>query len=83
MASRANPAGQLLLMPLTAENQGAKIPSGSSQLERRGQVVRCLLYTLITPAPSEPLGSGGMEVTSVHPSKELMQELIQSPRRDT
>lgn len=34
MVSTANPAGQLLLVPLTAGNQGAKIPSGSSQLER-------------------------------------------------
>lgn len=79
MVSRASPAGQLLLVPLTAGNQGAKNPSGSSKLgkEAGGEVPpphSGYPRTLCTP-----LSSGGMEVTSVHPSKELIQELIQPP----
>lgn len=60
-----------------SQNSLRELPVG-----KEGQMVRCLLHILITPAPSAPPGSGGMGVTSLHPSKELIQELIQPPKRD-
>lgn len=71
--------GQLLLVPLTAGTQGAKNPSGSSKLGRGAGGEVPPPHWEYPRALRTPPSSGGMEVTSVHPSKELTQELIQPP----
>lgn len=71
--------GQLLLVPLTAGTQGAKNPSGSSKLGRGAGGEVPPPHWEYPRALRTPPSSGGMEVTSVHPSKEPTQELIQPP----